>query len=243
MEVRDVTLRKAWAWKRHGRPNAVLEEAYELTHPANQTTQNLLQALLICPELPLEKVSELMGLPLAVVQAYEGLFWNVRDRLDDRLYLSRLVYPASRFPEMSPESISVIPQQLLQAAYEYGSNEVLYMAGLVRKRERAGIQNDYAELETAIVDNATTLSRHGALNRKGQPGLNHARSLLLAQKRAVVAPNESKREDVGMTNIGQSAYKELQAVATDEIRALLEDQRAAAHEAAGLPLEATKLAA
>ena len=234
MEVRDVVLRKAWAWQRHGKPNAVLDEAYEIKHPANHATAALLHALLLCPELKLDKIAELMGLPVAVVVSYEGLFFHVRDRLDDKAYLARLVYPTSRLSDLfnAPE-ISAPAQQLLQAAYEYGSEEVLYMAGLVRKRERADIRNDYAELETAIVDNATTLARHGALNRKESPGLNHARTLLLAQKR--VTPLMTPAGEAGdIPNIGTEMMVELQAVAPTEIRQMLEAQRAAEYAAAGL---------
>jgi len=60
LEVRDVVLRKAWAWQRHRKPNAVLDEAYELKHPANHVTAELLHALLICPELSLEKIDMMM---------------------------------------------------------------------------------------------------------------------------------------------------------------------------------------
>ena len=106
--------------------------------------------------------------------------------MNDKVYLARLVYPVSRYSDLFVMPDTPVPvQQLLQAAYEYGSEEVLFMAGLLRRRERKEIKNDCAELETAIVDNATTLARHGGLHRKEAPGLNHARSLLMAQKRAV----------------------------------------------------------
>jgi len=121
MEVRDVLLRKAYAWQVHGRPNPVLEEAYEINHPANHQTASLLNALLICPDLSVEKIAGLIGLPLAVVEAYEGLFFNVRDRLDDRLYLARLVYPDSRYPGIETDAMTPQSDKLLQAAYEFGS--------------------------------------------------------------------------------------------------------------------------
>ena len=52
----------------------MLDESYELKHPANQATAELLHALLICLELTLEKIAELLGLPVTVVTAYEALF-------------------------------------------------------------------------------------------------------------------------------------------------------------------------
>jgi hypothetical protein len=68
--------------------------AQDLTRPENQSSRDLLRALLLC-NTTLEQVAQDCGLPVGVVELFEALFWNCRDRLQERVYLE----PCSRNPQ------------------------------------------------------------------------------------------------------------------------------------------------
>jgi hypothetical protein len=63
--------------------------AQDLTRPENQSSRDLLRALLLC-NTTLEQVAQDCGLPVGVVELFEALFWNCRDRLQERVYLARI---------------------------------------------------------------------------------------------------------------------------------------------------------
>jgi len=63
--------------------------AHDLTQPDRQGQRNLLRALLLCNMTP-HQIAQDCGLPVDVVELFEGLFWNCRDRLNERVYLARI---------------------------------------------------------------------------------------------------------------------------------------------------------
>jgi hypothetical protein len=87
--------------------------AYELSDPEAQLAigleldradhrRILLRCGLLLPQYSYSALAQRLGLSESAVRIFEALFWNVRDRLADRIYIASLVYPESRQVELLP---------------------------------------------------------------------------------------------------------------------------------------------
>jgi hypothetical protein len=63
--------------------------ACDITGPTRQGQRNLLRALLLC-NATFEQIAQHCGLNVDVAVLFEALFWNCRDRLNERIYLARI---------------------------------------------------------------------------------------------------------------------------------------------------------
>jgi len=119
-EVIDSKLRQAYGYL--SEPNSYgnfMPEVMEFTAPENNYNQLVLRACLICKDIKMGEIATRFGCDKVVIKTYEKLFFNVRDRFEEQLYLSRLVYPETRASELQPDFLIKLPpgQLLLQVAY------------------------------------------------------------------------------------------------------------------------------
>jgi hypothetical protein len=122
-------------WKRGGEgaarwvPDvADVSAAYDL-HADTETTA-LLRAALFATDSTPETVAHVMSLPVAVVQAFDALFFNVLDRKEDVIYRRKIVEEDSGYGRDMIRKItgeSGCPD-LLQIAFEGSLNEVMVAA-------------------------------------------------------------------------------------------------------------------
>ena len=109
-------------------------EAVALTHPRCAAQRELLEALLICPDLGIEAIAKHLGLAPAVVEFFHDCFFAVRDRMNERSFILGIVYPNGRLASL--ELASETPgQRLKRIAYEQGSEALLRITGLAGKSE------------------------------------------------------------------------------------------------------------
>lgn len=119
--------------------------------------QNAVQALLIHKDYTVERTAATLGLDPLVVEAYEQLFFNVRDRLADQEYMTHLIWPYGRYCESDPAYYNTLSprQRLLQTSYEHGPEKALAAAGY----NRSGM-NMYTG--PAALQETQRLAMHGA---------------------------------------------------------------------------------
>ncbi len=93
--------------------------------------RDFLDALLLADDASLADIAELLNTSEEVVEAYEVLHWNVRDRKHEKRYLAALLYPEGRQaaardakPDAAGDRL-----RLLRAGAEKGKAEVLALAG------------------------------------------------------------------------------------------------------------------
>lgn len=219
---------EAYNYLRGSQSNLALAQAHALTFRANQPTYNLLKALLICRDCQVQEIERWTGLPGAAIRAFDQVFFNVRDRLDDRPYISALIYPNGRAATQKPGYLEQETEQqlLLRLACEYGYREVLYVAGITPKR----LEGDPAapaaqEVESALMENARTLVRQGAANAAEAPGLKRAQALLLVAKKTTEPPLYGD-EVMGLgalsSSLGLSLVDELRKYKADAIAKTLD---------------------
>jgi hypothetical protein len=76
-------------------PDLPIAMAQMLDLAASQQQFLLLRALLICDDLNLESIAQLCGYDFEVVNLYESLFWNCRERKGERNYLAHICCEAT----------------------------------------------------------------------------------------------------------------------------------------------------
>lgn len=164
-----------------------LIDAYLLNASVDgRPSREALNAMLITSEATLEEVARRSGMPLAVVDAYEALFFNVLDRREDHMFLRNLVYPHSRMEEMLEGYFDKgnMGQILLRMGYNKTIDEVLYFAGF---RSSYGADLNYADavdaFQTQVMTSGVILASNGFLmHRKQHVTINSARGIVQAGK-------------------------------------------------------------
>ena len=172
----------------------------------NISTRDVLHALLICRDATLEQIAEWLTLSPEVVQLYEQLHFNVRDRADEKAYIARIVFPWGRVALLNPDVVANLSyaSQLLQGGHRYGAQQVLVLSGLETEAELPSVVESCHELEQTIMANAVQLVRSGYQNSTKATGLNHAMSLMTAMRdggRQQMVEDDYKT-GVGALNIG-----------------------------------------
>lgn len=131
--VHESILRELYAILRgHKTPSSEMLEVLGLHYSSASVnvSRNLMKALLILPSVSLEEVARVTGFSTSVVWSYEQLFFNVRDRLDDGLYIAKLVYPKSMFVILEPDYPANVDIEilLLRAARDFGPDVAVELA-------------------------------------------------------------------------------------------------------------------
>jgi hypothetical protein len=166
--LHEDSVRHTHQYIHHGieRPHVV--EAYRLASPACSGQAAILDSMLVSLETPLERISELLGRSVESLRQYADLFFNVRDRADDPAYLANIVYPGTRLAGLDASNPLGVRQQLLQAGYEQGAEDVAYLAGLHGNRDDVVVKDAVGGLERQLLTRATMRVRHGQLDRHGE---------------------------------------------------------------------------
>ena len=119
-----------------------LSRAFKVTEPLIQEAQSfltemrrqerdILDALLLAEDTTLAGIAEILNTREVVVEAYEMLFWSVRDRRHEKGYLTALSYPDGRQAatrDAKPDAVGD-RLRLLRAGAENGKAAVLALAG------------------------------------------------------------------------------------------------------------------
>jgi hypothetical protein len=218
-------LQRAYVYLACRAPDRMLPHVWTLAHPASLRQQRIIKALLVSRDVTLEKIGQWVSLPTEVVEAYEQLFFNVRDRWDEPTYIAGLVFPRTRLAEFDPDAGSLKDDgaRLLRAGYEYGAAEVCFLAGL--SPCRAGDLTAGTKLESLVMDKALTQGRHGGANCQVAPALERGRSLLAIRKKgAQIGRCPDDIMGLGAISIAHSAMDALMRQQAPDIKRRLELQ-------------------
>ena len=115
----------------------LVTEVESLRSPARWQERDWLEALLLAEDVTLGEIAAHLHTCEEVIEAYEALFWNVRDRRNEPAYLNQLLYPEGRpaaARNARPDAAGD-RQRLLRAGVEAGKAAVLTLAGLAPHQE------------------------------------------------------------------------------------------------------------
>ena len=217
---------KAWALLRFGasvvdrRDIETIQGAWALHHDENHAASaNAVRALLLSEESTVDSVAEDTNLDRDLVEAYEVLFFNVIGRRHDLLFLRNLVYPHSRFDEMSEDFAKVTSyrDRMLRASYSADRSTTLFLCGF----RPAGFMEEAVDtasnkFQQLLMQTGAVMAAGGMLwMRKGHTTVSAARSFMQTSKLA----GENLGKEDGFQTLGEVFRGELERASADQVRA------------------------
>jgi len=132
-----------------------------------------------------EEMADFAGVSVPVCQAFEKLFFNVADRLDDEKFIRSLVYPSGRFVELSDDYTKTesIDNMMMRSAYNNGLDALMHWAGGRDLFADVDSGRKFAEaMEAKIMANGAFLASNGYLHGSDIKTIQHAKSIITAAK-------------------------------------------------------------
>ena len=195
--------------------NRHVAEALSWTESHRTKHKAVVEAFLVCGKLSIPDIAQKTALHAASITAYEQLFFNVRDRLEDNVYISNLVFPEGIVDQLRPNYfLTTSPEDLyLRAGYTAGSDDILFFAGM----KGGNTLDDEAAnlLETNIMNEASRYARNGGLGQRNMPQISSAKAIIVAKKSAGTGdrpPDDSGWSDMGSMIRSQLMEKSEQTV-------------------------------
>ncbi|MDB6036058.1 MAG: hypothetical protein JWM16_6396 [Verrucomicrobiales bacterium] len=175
--VTEKLLLRAYFHLAWGEPDDCMETALNLEHPANLRKRDILRALLVSKDFAMPESAQALGISEQTVQIYDCLCFNVRDRMNEALYISSIVWPNGRSVEHSASS----GEALLRAGYDHGTAAVLDLAGFRREREKfLSIPDQLQRMEETLLAEAGLALNLGLAHTDEVPALQRALRILQA---------------------------------------------------------------
>lgn len=170
------------------------------------------------PESHLKDVHDRTGVPVATLDAFEILFFNIIDRRADALYLAGEVYPDTRLVEFDENYMknSTHADLIKRVAYNHRDMDLTaYLAGLgdhTYLRKLAASDDREADLTRYLMGNGLILAHTSLLNQRSV-GISRVSSLLAASRQG---GNEQDEPTVGgIVPMYSQAYERAMRVNAD----------------------------
>ena len=206
-------------FEKYGQPYDDIIQAIAFTHPSNKTIEDSIKAAIISM-VPYKTLEQAYGISKEVFEAYEQLFFNIRDRKNEALFIANLVYPDTRYVELSDNYLKEEDKGklLIRSAYNNGLGDAAYFMGLktLDNITISGLNSVDAasQLEAAIMVNGLFLARNGALNSRSS-GVAQARNILIAAKQG--GQDTMNQDSEGIGSLGEIAMQALKDMTRDEL--------------------------
>ncbi len=192
LDPQDAPVHRAYYYLRYGRPDPAVEMALHFgAYPEMEITRSNIDGMLLISPLSDERNAHIrqiardMGMTVQALNAYEKLFFNVRDRMHDTKFIEQVVYPNTRLEEMADGYGSTTPRNmmLMRTAYNQGPEALRYLTGgQARFSDANGTQELADRLESALMSQALIMASLGYTNQSNVPALGHGRQLIQAAK-------------------------------------------------------------
>lgn len=217
--IDEDVLYRTYLLEKYDAYDEIIVYAMALTHPGNKTMEDAVKAAIISDE-SYYSIGKAYGMPSEVIEAYEQLFFNVRDRKNEALFIANLVYPDTRLVELSENYFKTEDKGriIMRSAYNNGLGDASYFIGLKNMNNliNSGLNSvdSASQLEAAIMVNGLFLARNGALNAKTS-GINQAKGILIAAKQG--GQDTSNTDTEGIGTLGDTAMGFLQDMVNKDI--------------------------
>jgi len=179
--------------------------------------KNTIQGCLLADDFDLDSVATEVGLPPAVIELYEKIFFNVLDRRKESLFVASLVHPEGRVAELDTQQQYKTSNnaKLRQAGYHNGVEDVYMLAGMRGYGTGDDTRTAVKEFERKMMVNALWLARNGFLNTT-HVGISNAKNLIAAAKHGGDNDSASEGDEVG-NSVGATLMAEVVSVSREEI--------------------------
>ena len=144
-------------------PEPLMMEVESFRTEARRHERDLLEALLLAKSVTLGDIAGHLHTSEELVAAYETIFWNVRDRLDERGYINTLLYPGGVQESVRDTKPNATGDRLrqLRAGAHNDVDEVMALAGYKLVGNAGALTEDSGEVERRMQQDAQKRMRAG----------------------------------------------------------------------------------
>lgn len=200
LEVSESTLLRTFAYHQYSNRDPHVRQAFQLRKHVEKQRRTMLHCMLLIPKLSLEHIAGELLMDQDVVEIYETLFWNVRDRMNDPIYINSIVYPettqilwASQY-HINEDYLNMA----IRAATLHGIESVKQFMGMVSQTLEFDAEGHAKAFEAQVVSTAAHSARLGLLHQKDVPSISSGRSMVQSSKLG----GATSKDDDGRLGLG-----------------------------------------
>lgn len=176
----------------------------------DESKKTIVDALLVAPGMTVDKCARSVSMSTAAVQAYEKLFFDIRDRKVDNTFLTTMLYPQTRMIEMRDDYSECVSLRdlMLRTGYKRGEEYVKFFAGMTDDLMTSFASGQAAtQFESMVMAMGLIMTDVGMMNSyKHSRSINYATRLTQAAKQG---GSGDEKVDI-FENIGQHIRHDLQ---------------------------------
>ena len=182
--VLDPLLIRPYCYLRYRHYDRNARAALELEFNANRTKRALLQCMLLVQDLAYDAIASALKLHVDTVMMYEALYWNIRDRFDDKAYIAQLIFPDTRKVEFLPTYfMDENPLYIvLRAAFHHGLQVVEEFLGIRNPIVEFNSQEEAKAYEARVLSAGNYMAKIGYLHQNQAYAISSARHVLQSIK-------------------------------------------------------------
>ncbi len=178
-------------------------DAFRLQTRAELWRRVMVQCMLLLKEYSYERIAKETNLPEAAIRIYAEMFFNVRDRLDDAIYIAQILYPSSTQITWAEEYHLMERPDLLamRAAHRHGIDVAKRFLGIKVRDTTPDAAVSAKALEARLMDEALHMAQMGFVHQPNIQAINAGRMLIQSSK---LGGEQQKSSDdtVGLGRIG-----------------------------------------
>jgi len=196
-------INRAWDYGMDKEWDPVIGHAFALENPHHKRKRDTVKAMLLIPEKTLAEIADYVDLEEEDIEAYEFLFFDIRDRMKERDFIAKLVFPDGIQSEFRENFIvqEDLGQLMMRVAHSHGQQLLEAVGGFKSAGYDFNADESGHKMEAAIMSNGLLLSQLGLYNQHNVPGIEHAKDIMMASKQ-VGAPQKVDDDVVGLGAMG-----------------------------------------
>lgn len=200
IEVSESVLLRTYCYFKYSNRDPDVRQAFQLRTHAEKMKRTMLHCMLLIDKFSMEHIAGELQMDLDVVEIYENLFWNVKDRLSDKIYINSIVYPEStqilwaNQYHLNEDYLNIA----VRAAMNHGMETVKAFLGLVSQMSEFDAEGHAKAFEAQVVSTAAHSARIGLLHQKDVPSISSGRSMVQSSKLGGMAA----KDDDGRLGLG-----------------------------------------
>jgi hypothetical protein len=202
-EIHESPLSRAYCFYKYNNGDAELRTVFMLRLKIMKTVRACIECMLLVEKFTHEQIGDEIGATADIIDAYETLFWNVRDRLKERAYIASVLYPESTQVLWNPDYHIQEDYQSMswRAAWLHGIDTSRAFLGMQRQTEEHDAEMHARVFESQVISTSSYSARMGLLHQGHAPSIDRGRAIVQSSK--LGGDNKQTSDDqLGMGSFG-----------------------------------------
>lgn len=219
--VTDSALLRTYCFHRYSNRDPDVRRAFQLRTTAEKQKRTMLQCMLLVGKLDTEHIAGELHLDPDVVDIFETLFWNVRDRKQDTLYINSLIYPETTQVlwvdkyHLNEDYLNMA----LRAAVTNGLDTVKVFLGMQTQTDEFNADGHAKAFEAQVVSTAKHSARMGLLHQQNVPSISSGRSMVQSSKLGGdVAKDDDSRAGLGSFGMQAAVLEHYRRISEHDVQ-------------------------